>query len=310
LPQATPFTPLRQASHLEGWNDIVGGAFAGCVVDAPETRFEAALGACHVDDLRFVKIRAQASHVRRWQARAPQRASGAALLHLQAAGTGINRQNGLESALHAGEGAICDPGQAYEIDFLTTYEMFVLELPENHILARQPGFDLERAAGMAMEPSRVKLLLAFMQAAWEQVALLSQDADWRECVSRISLDLAVSAIGQAAEPDCGAGNAELRRLVLAYIQDNISDPSLRTSTIAKAMRVSPRTVQNVFERLSTTASAFILHQRLRQAAERLRAERGRCSITQVAYDCGFSDSAYFSRCFHKTFGVSPRNYLA
>jgi AraC-like DNA-binding protein len=302
--------PLRQTSHLEGWNDIVGGAFAGCVVDAPAAPFEAALGACQIDQLGFVKIRAQASHVRRWQGQAPRRRSGAALLHLQAAGTGINRQNGIETRLQAGEGAICDPGQAYGIDFMTAYEMFVLELPERQILARLPGFDLERAAGAAMDANRVKLLLAFIQAAWEQVALLSEDADWRDCVSRISLDLALRAIGQVAEPDVCAGHAELRRAVLAYVQDNMSDPSLRTSTIAKAMRVSPRTVQTVFERLSTTASAFILEQRLRQAAERLRAERGRCSITQVAYDCGFSDSAYFSRCFHKIFGVSPRNYLA
>jgi len=92
------------------------------------------------------------------------------------------------------------------------------------------------------------------------------------------------------------------------VNANIADPSLRTSAIAKSLRVSPRSVQTVFERLSTTASAFILEQRLRQAAERLRNERGRTSITQIAYDCGFSDSAYFSRCFHKTFGVSPRNF--
>jgi len=61
--------------------------------------------------------------------------------------------------------------------------------------------------------------------------------------------------------------------------------------------------------MSTTASAFILEQRLKRAAERLRAERGRTSITQIAYDCGFSDSAYFSRCFHKLYGVSPRAYF-
>jgi AraC-like DNA-binding protein len=66
----------------------------------------------------------------------------------------------------------------------------------------------------------------------------------------------------------------------------------------------------VFERLSTTASAFILEQRLSHAAERLRTERGGVSITQVAYDCGFSDSAYFSRCFSKSHRVSPRDFRA
>jgi AraC-like DNA-binding protein len=300
--------PLLCTSGLHGWNDIVGSAFTGCVVDATGERFEAALGACRIDDVSFVKIRAQPSQVRRWLRDRPAKSSNAALLHLQAAGTGINRQGRREIHIGAGEGAICDPDLAYGIDFVTPYEMFVLELPAPVIFARQPGFDLERAAGMAVDPGRVKLLLAFIQAAWDQVALLGGDADWRECVSRIALDLALQAIGQAPEiADC-AGTSELRRLVLAYVRANMADPALRTSAIAKALAVSPRTVQTVFERLSTTASAFILEQRLAQAAGRLRAERGRTSITQIAYDCGFSDSAYFSRCFHKTYGVSPRDY--
>lgn len=300
--------PLHCTSRLHGWNDIVGSAFTGCVVDAAAEPFEAALGACRIDNLGFVKIRAQPSQVRRWLRDRPAKSSNAALLHLQAAGTGINRQGSREIRIDAGEGAICDPDQAYGIDFVTPYEMFVLELPAPAIFARQPGFDLERAAGMAIDSGRVKLLLGFIQAAWDQLALLGDDADWRECVSRIAMDLALQAIGQAPDiVDC-AGATELRRHVLAHIRANISDPSLRTSAIAKSLAVSPRSIQNVFERLSTTASAFILEQRLAHAAERLRTERGTTSITQIAYDSGFSDSAYFSRCFHKIYGVSPRNY--
>jgi AraC-like DNA-binding protein len=300
--------PLQRTSRLQGWNDIVGGAFAGCVVDAAEENFEAALGACRIDELGFVKIRAQASQVRRWVRDRPATSSQAALLHLQAAGTGINRQRQREIRIEAGEGAICDPNQAYGIDFVTSYEMFVLEVPAAAIFARQPGFDLERAAGMAIDSGRVKLLLGFVQAAWDQLALLGEDADWRECVSRIALDLALQAIGQAPEIAECADAGELRRLVMTYIRAHISDPALRTSAIAKALGVSSRSVQTVFERLSTTASAFILEQRLARAAERLRTERGKGSITQIAYDCGFSDSAYFSRCFHRVYGVSPRGY--
>jgi AraC-like DNA-binding protein len=66
-------------------------------------------------------------------------------------------------------------------------------------------------------------------------------------------------------------------------------------------------VQNVFERLATTASAFVLEARLDKAVERLAVDR-RGSITELAFDCGFSDSAYFSRCFRDRFGVSPRDY--
>jgi AraC-like DNA-binding protein len=295
------------STGLDGWNEIVGSAFAGCIVDSEAEAFEGRLGACKIDNLGFVKIRAQASKVRRWSRNAPSARSGAALLHLQAAGTGINRQGKCEALINAGDGAICDPDQKYGIDFVTPYEMFVVELPAQKIFLRQPGFDLERAAGQALDSNRSQLLLAFIQAAWEQLDCLGQDAEWRECVSRVALDLSLRAIGQCVEMD-GAGT-EMRRAVIEYIRANMTDPGLRTSAIAKALSVSPRTVQTVFERMSTTASAFILEQRLRRAAERLRAERGKTSITQIAYDCGFSDSAYFSRCFHKIYGVSPRAYF-
>jgi AraC-like DNA-binding protein len=299
--------PLWQTDSLDGWNDIVGSNFAGCVVDSEGQMFEGRLAACKIDDLGFVKIKAQASKVRRWARNAPSSRTGAALLHLQAAGTGINRQGKCETVIHAGDGAICDPDQKYGIDFVTPYEMFVLELPQPNILLRQPGFDLERAAGQAIDSNRSRLLLAFIQAAWEQLDCLGQDAEWRECVSRVATDLALRAIGQFVEME-GAGT-DMRRAVMDYIRANMTDPGLRTGAIAKALSVSPRSVQTVFERMSTTASAFILEQRLKLAAERLRAERGRTSITQIAYDCGFSDSAYFSRCFHKFHGVSPRAYF-
>jgi AraC-like DNA-binding protein len=32
------------------------------------------------------------------------------------------------------------------------------------------------------------------------------------------------------------------------------------------------------------------------------------SITEVAFELGFNDSAYFARCFRQQFGVPPRDW--
>jgi len=296
----------RRTAGLDGWNRIVGDAFTGCVVDAALPRFAAELAECRIDDFGLVRINAQPSQVRRWTSRSPARRSGTALLHLHNTGTGINRQYRREVVVNAGGGALCDPDQAYEIDFTTAYDMFVMELPVARILDLQPGFDVALAGGQAVDAARAQLLLGFLNAAWEQRACLIDDADWRDCVARVAMDLALRAIGPLHE--ARGQNVVLQRRVISYIMANLEDPCLRTSSLAAALGVSARSVQTVFETMATTASAFILQARLRRAAERLRHRGAGQYITKIAFDCGFSDSAYFSRCFHKHFGMPPRQF--
>jgi AraC-like DNA-binding protein len=299
---------LKSADGLGAWNDIVDEAFVGTVVDASEQHFDAELWRCQINDLKLIRVRAQPSQVRRWLHSRPARPSGSVLLHLQSVGTSLNLQRGRTTAIDAGDAALCDPDHGYVVDFPTPYEMFIVDLPLAGIVLREPGFDLERASCQKVDSRRSQLLLAFLRAAWQQRDCLSEDEDWRDCVSRTSRDLALRAITQAGGMDVIGASAELRRDVFDYIRRNIADPALRTSSIAQALNVSARTVQSVFERLATTTSGFILQTRLERAAERLIDRPGGQTITELAYDCGFSDSAYFSRCFSGHYGVSPRDY--
>jgi AraC-like DNA-binding protein len=59
--------------------------------------------------------------------------------------------------------------------------------------------------------------------------------------------------------------------------------------------------------MGTTPSAYILERRLARAAERLGAAH-EASITEIAFELGFNDSAYFARAFRQRFGVSPREW--
>ncbi len=301
--------PLSRAGQdLESWNEIIGETFTGCVVNATERFSGGELRSCRIGELKIVNIRAQPSIVGRWLAGGPGHDSGAVLLRLQAAGRSINRQGGVTTVAEPGEGVVCDPDRRYTVEFQTAFEIFLIELPLISVLAREPGFDLEGFACHKLETRRSQLLLAFLQSAWQQWDSLAHDADWRDCVSRTTEDLAIRAICKAGGHEGGGASAELRRAVLEHIRQNLADSELRTSSIARALNVSARSVQNVFERRAITASGFILEQRLARAAERLIREPCRQSITELAFDCGFSDSAYFSRCFSRRFGVAPREY--
>jgi AraC-like DNA-binding protein len=299
---------FRTSRSLREWNDIIGSAFPGCVVEAADRRFFGEFWSCRIDEMKLTRIRAQPSRLARWLESMPEQTSGSLLLHLQASGNSVNRQHGRDVTVETGDGVLCDPDHSYNVEFLTPFEIFVVELPVISVVAREPGFDLERFAGQKVEKRRAQLLLAFLRTAWLQRDCLAEDPDWRDCVSRTSLDLAMRAIIKSGCHCAVGASAELRRAVIEHIRHNLLDSGLRTSSIARALNVSPRSVQSVFEGGDTTASGFILEQRLARAAERLVREPGRQSITGLAYDCGFSDSAYFSRCFSRHYGVAPRDY--
>lgn len=299
-------TELKRAGSLAGWNQIVEDTFSNTSVSSDEGKFTGFLGRCRVDDLQLMRIRAQSSRVEKRLHDKGSSPSGMILLHLQSAGTSLTAQGRRHGRITPGEAVLCNPDDDYSVDFASPYEMFVMKIPLTQIMPSLPGFDLSRALVTRLDVRRTQLLLSFVRTAWTQLDCLEEDPDWRECVNRTTIDLAVRAITCSGEGAMPSSSGRLCGAVLAYIAENLDDPDLRTSKVAASLGVSSRTVQTVFERMATTASAYILSERLKLAAVWLRG--GRRSITDIAFDAGFNDPAYFSRCFHKQYGLSPRAY--
>jgi AraC-like DNA-binding protein len=99
----------------------------------------------------------------------------------------------------------------------------------------------------------------------------------------------------------------IRRFVL----ENIGEPELDTARIATGVRLSRRYVQELFANESTTLMRWVWQERLARARQLITAAAHmRRQITEIAYTCGFSDVAHFSRAFRREFGVSPRDCRA
>ncbi len=77
--------------------------------------------------------------------------------------------------------------------------------------------------------------------------------------------------------------------------------------ISKIASMAPSTLLPVFKRVTGYSPIdYLLHVRLAKAAERLLKTDE--SISEIASECGFADSNYFSRQFRKRFNCSPREY--
>ena len=296
----------HNADSLAGWNKIVGDTFGSTQVVATTREFSGHLERGVIGDLQIIRVRAQASMVQKRPPKDAAGTDGTILVHLQSSGTSLNCQESRYSRLASGEAVLCDPNRNYSVEFESAYEMFVLKFHTAHLAARFPDLDPKMETIRPLDAHRSKLLLAFLSAAWEQIDCLEDDPDWGDCINQTVFDLVVRSIVRSDGSRSGPPARRLQSEVMSYVRRHLSDPALRTSTIAAAVGVSGRSVQTIFEGMATTASAFILDERLRLAAERVRL--GRQSITQIAMDLGFNDASYFSRCFHRHFGISPRAY--
>jgi AraC-like DNA-binding protein len=97
--------------------------------------------------------------------------------------------------------------------------------------------------------------------------------------------------------------------ILSWIETKLDRP-LTVSDLAREMGMSERTLHRRFQlAVGTTPAAYLIQNRIRRAAEHLSREHGETRrISEVASACGFEDSNYFSRCFRKVMGRTPRDY--
>jgi signal transduction histidine kinase/ligand-binding sensor domain-containing protein/DNA-binding response OmpR family regulator len=95
--------------------------------------------------------------------------------------------------------------------------------------------------------------------------------------------------------------------VFTIIEENISNTSFNVEALAEKLAVHRVLLHKKIVSLTGEAPVeFIRRIRLKKAAELIEKKFG--NITEIAYEVGFTNPAYFSECFKKQFGVSPSRY--
>ena len=95
-------------------------------------------------------------------------------------------------------------------------------------------------------------------------------------------------------------------IIADYIEEHLSEP-LTVKSISQNTHISVSGIyKSMNQAFGVTLGEYILNLRLTRAEVLLREEN--TSIEKIAEAVGFSDSAYFSRCFKKSRGISPMKY--
>ena len=86
---------------------------------------------------------------------------------------------------------------------------------------------------------------------------------------------------------------------------------IETAALAARHRITPRYLQMLFNRESTTLSEFVMMERLTAAHRLLGDPRHRArTISDIALAVGFGDISYFNRMFRRHFGKAPSDLRA
>ena len=99
----------------------------------------------------------------------------------------------------------------------------------------------------------------------------------------------------------------LMEKAIRFIDENFVYP-LSLEEIAREVSLSPVYFHNRFRNATgRTPHAYVLEKRIKKAENLLATAN--FSISQVAYECGFSSQSYFTYAFKKAKGLSPREYI-
>ncbi|MFC0698824.1 helix-turn-helix domain-containing protein [Paraburkholderia humisilvae] len=93
------------------------------------------------------------------------------------------------------------------------------------------------------------------------------------------------------------------------IARRIGDPDLTVGSIAAELNISSSSLMHALKASGLSAMRYAWSLRLEHAA-RLLPGASRGEIQTIAYQCGFSSLAHFSRAFKESYGMTPREYAA
>jgi AraC family transcriptional regulator, positive regulator of tynA and feaB len=88
-----------------------------------------------------------------------------------------------------------------------------------------------------------------------------------------------------------------------------AEPGLTPDSIACSLGVSIRLLQRIFAERGTTVMGRVWEERVKQAARLLAMpDASHRSITEIAFACGFNDSAHFTRAFVARMATTPSHW--
>lgn len=208
---------------------------------------------------------------------------------------------------NAGIGALFCASEPYDLQCLGKVRSYYLELPRAAFASRFAKDRVPLSATMSTGRGLGRIATEFCATLAAQGSTL--DTSTRARLGEELMDVLALAFDSAQrnEPlaDPVVQRARLRS-IKAWLEDHVCDPNLTLEAVAKANAISLRYLHALFRLEGTSASHWIWNRRLERSYDMLlRSDNDARSLTEIAWDAGFSSSSHFSTMFRRKFGLRP-----
>ena len=275
----------------------------------PES-FEASLAVESLGPLTLVKTYTSAASIEHTDQHLQRTRERRAFLLMPIVGRVSSSHYGNDVDLEEGDFALSDSFAPGRVAFAEANRSLGVSIPYDALTLHIP--DPEAIFGLRVAGSFgfAQLVSSMLRALWTQ-AERGLPSQFGPGVAKNLLELLATAyaIDHKSAITESSVQCARRAQVKRFIERRLRDAELNANAVADGLGLSPRYIRRLFTNEGESVSDYILRRRLDECARQLTSSlwQGR-SITDTAFEWGFSSMAHFARAFKDRFAVTPSDY--
>lgn len=302
---------VSQRGKLDYWQDAVCRHVVGLAFQAvDEKTFDASVRGARLPALSISHIEATAHEAVHASPRSSAPGADRLVFNFVLQGQMRAEQDGRSVLIGAGDVAVCDAERPYLLCFDNPFDVACVTLPREAMSQRLGGLRRSTAVSLAQRSQLCPLVFGYAANLTRQASQLSEFGS--EKVSKNFTELLIAMVDEIvlASP---LPLSEYRAAALVRVKDFVerhaTDAGLDAATVAAALKLSPRYINQLLEAEGTSLARYLWRRRVERAAADLRnpALQAR-GISTIAMANGFNDLSHFSKAFRQRYAVSPRDY--
>jgi acetamidase/formamidase/AraC-like DNA-binding protein len=215
---------------------------------------------------------------------------------------------GSQQSVPAGRIIMLPRQSGWQVAFQRDMRAIVLSVTAESFGGRKIGLPDCRDASIVSSGGLAEVLRRTLEATSEALETLSPEA-WntiRLSLAEMLLTLSRQKLSSAIEAIGIGTQAALLHRIYEAIERKLGDPDITPARIAQMEGISERYLQKLFETTGDSFTHYLRERRLQRCwADLANPAEAHRSVSDIAFGCGFSDAAHFSRSFRDRFGLSP-----